>query len=459
MGNIKNKKIFLLYIVLLFNPYTILTNSQGLKQDQEIDKEIVVTALQYFESKIQNFQAKFKNTFEFVDPRYLAFMEAGSGTREESELTKSFSFNYIWENGKWRSEMTMFNMNGDILRETWQTLKDGTLMTLSPALDNVRANSVPSGSIMPQANTPIITNPNRFMLVDVRGEPLSLILRKEETKLYKEFLNSKETIVCEFYNKGGSKIKIYLDPNMNYSLMKKEIYTPKPEEKLYMTLDNIIWKDLGDDILFPLSAKSTIYHAAKGEIFKAQVLEMKVDEESVQVNQSLPENVFTIEFPEGTHVIDQIQNLRYVVGPSGPKLSVSLIGKSMPDFNDVGIKLQADIIKDKIILVCFFDMNQRPSRHCLQQLSERAQELKKKDIVVVAVQASKIDENTLRKWTKDQSVSFPVGIAEGDEEETRFAWGVLSLPWLILTDKEHVVRAEGFNVNELDEKITALKEK
>ena len=34
-----------------------------------------------------------------------------------------------------------------------------------------------------------------------------------------------------------------------------------------------------------------------------------------------------------------------------------------------------------------------------------------------------------------------------------FSWGVRAQPWLILTDKEHVVRAEGFSVDELDDKI------
>jgi hypothetical protein len=42
---------------------------------------------------------------------------------------------------------------------------------------------------------------------------------------------------------------------------------------------------------------------------------------------------------------------------------------------------------------------------------------------------------------------------QGDEEKTKFNWGVKSLPWLILTDKEHVVTAEGFSVNKLNEKI------
>jgi hypothetical protein len=36
---------------------------------------------------------------------------------------------------------------------------------------------------------------------------------------------------------------------------------------------------------------------------------------------------------------------------------------------------------------------------------------------------------------------------------------VRSLPWLILTDREHIVIAEGFNVNELDDKMTELGEK
>jgi len=43
--------------------------------------------------------------------------------------------------------------------------------------------------------------------------------------------------------------------------------------------------------------------------------------------------------------------------------------------------------------------------------------------------------------------------------QTRFAWGVKSLPWLILADKQHVVRVEGFNINELDGRIKTIKEK
>jgi hypothetical protein len=72
---------------------------------------------------------------------------------------------------------------------------------------------------------------------------------------------------------------------------------------------------------------------------------------------------------------------------------------------------------------------------------------------VAAVQASNVDEDTLNEWIKKNNIPFHVGMIQGDEEKTCFTWGVRSLPWLILTDKEHIVCAEGFSLAELDEKL------
>ncbi len=52
--------------------------------------------------------------------------------------------------------------------------------------------------------------------------------------------------------------------------------------------------------------------------------------------------------------------------------------------------------------------------------------------------------------------TFLLDMAQGDGEKIRFAWGVKSLPWLILTDSQHVVSAEGFGLNELDGKIKEI---
>ena len=133
-----------------------------------------------------------------------------------------------------------------------------------------------------------------------------------------------------------------------------------------------------------------------------------------------------------------------------------LAGRPLPGFDGIKIDLTADQTKDKMILVCFFDMNQRPSRHCLTQLSTRAQELKAKDFFIIAIQAAKVSADELNTWVKESGISFPVGTIEGDVNETRFNWSVRSLPWLILTDTEHIVRADGFGINELNEKIRSM---
>jgi len=133
------------------------------------------------------------------------------------------------------------------------------------------------------------------------------------------------------------------------------------------------------------------------------------------------------------------------------------VGKPLPKFEGIKLRLSAQQTKDRAILLCFFDMEQRPSRYCITQLAKRAEELKQKGIAVVAVQTSQVTENTLNEWTRKNNIPFPVGAITEDIEKTRFAWGIKSLPWLILTDQEHIVRSNGFSLAELDEKIQSAK--
>jgi protocatechuate 3,4-dioxygenase beta subunit len=128
----------------------------------------------------------------------------------------------------------------------------------------------------------------------------------------------------------------------------------------------------------------------------------------------------------------------------------SLIGKPAPDLKTLKLEISADRTAGQRLLVCFFDMDQRPSRNTVLQLAKRAGELKDQGIVTVAVQGSQADEAKLKDWVEQNAIPFPTGRIQGDENKIRFAWGVRSLPWLILTDKDHIVRAEGFSLDELD---------
>jgi len=154
-------------------------------------------------------------------------------------------------------------------------------------------------------------------------------------------------------------------------------------------------------------------------------------------------------------------NIRIVVdelderGRSVPRQPSSLIGKRLPELKDLGIKFSPDDIESKRILVCFWDMQQRPSRHCMTQLAKQVESLKRNGVMVVAIQASNVDTDALDGSLKKYNVPF-LGMVEGDARKIRFSWGVQSLPWLILTDTNHLVQAEGFAMHELDAKLQKI---
>ena len=95
------------------------------------------------------------------------------------------------------------------------------------------------------------------------------------------------------------------------------------------------------------------------------------------------------------------------------KVGDSLMNQPLLTFEEIGIDFDVQQADGKYVLVCFWDMEQRPSRNCMMQLSQRAQELKEKNIVVVAVHASKIDQNTLDDWVKENNIPFAVGAIQG----------------------------------------------
>jgi hypothetical protein len=155
---------------------------------------------------------------------------------------------------------------------------------------------------------------------------------------------------------------------------------------------------------------------------------------------------------EGVQIVlaQRSTGTRYV-----PKQPKSLRGKTLPDLGTLGVELPAEA-DGKMLLLCFWDMNQRPSRYCVTQLARRASSLGQKGVAVVVVQAAEAEAGAQEQWAKKYKVPFPLGQITGDIEETRFAWGIASLPHLVLTDKDRKVIAEGFGIREVDEKIAEV---
>jgi len=136
-----------------------------------------------------------------------------------------------------------------------------------------------------------------------------------------------------------------------------------------------------------------------------------------------------------------------------------LIGKELPDLDGLNIHLTEKDIHGKSILVCFWKMSHDESRDYMRQLAIRSGELAKKDIIIVGVQIWIRNEKQLRRWLARNKINFSVSMLpdlweQEPEQRATYRWGVQNrVPWLILTDNQHVVRAEGFALEALDEKI------
>ena len=170
--------------------------------------------------------------------------------------------------------------------------------------------------------------------------------------------------------------------------------------------------------------------------------------ESFEPNTHMAPQTFTPQFPPETTV-----STHRPVEPEASVFASTTPARRIQSFHDITVQFDLEQARGKMLLVCFFDMNQRPARRCVVQLAQRAEELESKGVCVVAVQVSRIDRDELDAWAARQKIPFPVGRIDGNIEKIKSAWGVSSLPWLILTDRHHVVRGEGFPLDELDTKL------
>jgi hypothetical protein len=160
------------------------------------------------------------------------------------------------------------------------------------------------------------------------------------------------------------------------------------------------------------------------------------------------ETVQFVQFNKG----EKAKQVNLVVQPQ-LKHARSLINRSLPQFHGIDVTFDLKHALGKPMLVCFFDFGQRPSRHCILQLTQQATALRKKGLELIAVQCSGVPQESLTAWAEEQGIAFPVGTLTASVAEVRFDWNVQSLPWLILTDRKHVVAVEGFGLAELGDKL------
>lgn len=276
-------------------------------------------------------------------------------------------------------------------------------------------------------------------LTDLMNDPNGM------TKIVgEEFVHGLKTVKINFKAAEGLiDYNLWVLPEKNYSPIQLISYHKHYEEgkQTYWEMHWNQFKELTSGLWCPMNIK--LYNRGHKEPTTLTI-------ETIDLSPLTAED-FHFDFPPLTHVTDELIGRSYLI-TEAPKEPLVGIGKPLPDLNPLNLSLAQT--ENKPILVCFFDMQQRPSRNCMIQLAKLEQSLQQKGVAIRTVQALPIDENTLNQWTKENKISFPVGMVHDNETKTKADWGIQSLPWLILTDKEHKVVAEGFELQALNDKLT-----
>jgi hypothetical protein len=145
------------------------------------------------------------------------------------------------------------------------------------------------------------------------------------------------------------------------------------------------------------------------------------------------------------------------VAPPAPK---SLVGGALPDFTQhLPLDFDASVFDGKAILVCVYDVQQRASLQAVKQAGTAFSALARNDLAFLAFDVSGLCHHASALWANDEGVAVTLAMGFPGDDETLAQWGVKALPWLLLADKDHVVRAEGFAVDELEEKVNRLAAK
>jgi len=133
-----------------------------------------------------------------------------------------------------------------------------------------------------------------------------------------------------------------------------------------------------------------------------------------------------------------------------------LKGRPLPDLAAVGLAREV-APAGKPVLLCLFDVEQRPSRRLARLLTEQHDDLKQKGVTVLGLQAAVTPVEALSEWKAASPVPFPVGRVVEKSDKTKWASEVESLPWLILADASGRVAEEGFALDELEARLKTLR--
>ncbi|MCK4814780.1 redoxin domain-containing protein, partial [bacterium] len=440
---------------------------------QELDPEVLIDKYNSCNKKFQTIYYELETTTQSA--------KRGKRVHSLKYCSNNEKKQWIGHRTQYKEDGTVDQRSSGLLRDIYSDKWGVHLQYYNPELKNVRpprANLVRSSRdkyVQDYTNHPPyggsltgrLFGSNDQSIYDLLKGASNLKLQNEVTKI-----TGYNTYLVEADTKYGI-VKAWISPDLDYNCLKWEII--KDQNQFYRD------GEFTNDGFTKLTA---VYDAEKVEQIDGQFVitqakfNYRVDNGDIVLSNSTyhfnltnidlnPDyealGAFKIQLPEGTVVThEEVPGIqfRWTNGKFVPDMDdylwKNLTGKPLPSLESFMKGLEQDYNKGKMVLVCFWDMQQRSSRNLVRELVQKEEELEDKSLIVFLVHTSDVTADELQKWIEENNIPFTSGRITGEYQKVLLHWGVRAQPWLILTDKQHIVRAEEFTISELDTHIEEL---
>lgn len=135
----------------------------------------------------------------------------------------------------------------------------------------------------------------------------------------------------------------------------------------------------------------------------------------------------------------------------------SLVGRPLPDPGQWCSDLAQFNAEGRPVLVYFTSTAGERSRQLLLKLAAKSRVLAASNVAVIVFETANVNPRQFEEFVEANSLPFPIHVVEGDFEAKKIPWCVKRTPWLILADTRHIVRAEGLEIDKLEEAIAQLR--
>jgi outer membrane lipoprotein-sorting protein len=293
-------KAFRLSFFVLFAFWT-----PAFASSQEL-KKFVLDSIKHNENLVRNFTCHF--SYQWFDGQGNAIKP-----KEGETITTLDSYLFVSNKKEFYSEYETHRSDGS---------KYSGIIAYDGSATRRYRKDLNNGLITSQRHWPTVLTPDRFtnLYVDVKDLTMSEFLEASEIKTISSCKINQhdgylvEVVHCDSSKEAPVEQKIYFDAEIGFIPVKTETYRLDISKEMPVLItEGVAYEKRADGVYFPTSAKALTYKRnSNGKM--DLVTEVRVSIPEVKVNVDLPQDIFTLKFPQGAKVYDEIYDISYTVG-------------------------------------------------------------------------------------------------------------------------------------------------